>query len=55
MAAFSSAQLVLMLPLTTRENAEMVLRRILTGFQKRHKIWDCRIDTKLREITPSAD
>ena len=54
-AAFSSAQLVLMLPLTTRENAEMVLRRILTGFQKRHKIWDCRIDTKLREITPSAD
>ena len=54
-AAFSSAQLVLMLPLTTRENAEMVLRRILTGFQKRHKIWDCRIDTKLREIIPSAD
>ena len=54
-AAFSSAQLVLMLPLTTRENAEMVLGRILTGFQKRHKIWDCRIDTKLREITPSAD
>jgi DNA-binding SARP family transcriptional activator len=53
-SAFSSAQLVLMLPLTTIENGEMVLRRITGNFYKHHKVRDCRIDTKLHEIRPTA-
>ncbi len=53
-AAYSANQLVVMLPMTTYENGEMVLRRILSAFGKKHRVRDCFIDTKLREINPSA-
>ncbi|MGI5894643.1 MAG: AfsR/SARP family transcriptional regulator [Candidatus Merdivicinus sp.] len=53
-SAYSSNQLVIMLPMTTYENGEMVLRRILAAFTRKHRTRDCFIDTKLREINPSA-
>lgn len=53
-SAYSSNQLVVMLPMTTYENGQKVLRRILAAFTKKHRKYDCYVDTKLREITPSA-
>ena len=53
-SAYSANQLVLMLPMTTYENGEMILRRILAAFTKKHRSRDCFVDTKLREINPSA-
>ena len=53
-SAYSTNQLVVMLPMTTFENGEMVLRRIFTAFVRKHRTRDCFVDTKLREITPSA-
>lgn len=53
-SAYSTNQLVVMLPMTTFENGEMVLRRILAAFTRKHRVRDCFIDTKLREINPST-
>lgn len=53
-SAYSSNQLVVMLPMTTYENGQKVLRRILAAFTKKRRKYDCYVDTKLREITPSA-
>lgn len=53
-SAYSTNQLVVMLPMTTYENGEMVLRRILAAFVRKHRTRDCFVDTKLREISPSA-
>ena len=53
-SAYSVNQLVIMLPMTTFENGQKVLRRILSAFAKKRRKYDCYIDTKLREISPSA-
>ncbi|HIQ58006.1 MAG TPA: winged helix-turn-helix domain-containing protein [Candidatus Merdivicinus intestinavium] len=53
-SVYSTNQLVLMLPMTTYENGQKVLRRILAAFAKKRRKYDCYVDTKLREITPSA-
>lgn len=53
-SAYSANQLVIMLPMTTFENGQKVLRRILSAFAKKRRKYDCYVDTKLREISPSA-
>jgi DNA-binding SARP family transcriptional activator len=49
---YSTYQFILMLPLTTLENGEMVLNRILMKFKKVNKIPKIKITTKLQVIEP---
>ena len=49
-AAYSSTQFIVMLPLITYENAEMVMRRIIRRFEKDYPKKDARIIYKLGPV-----
>ena len=51
-ALYSSAQLVLMLPYTSYENGQMVLRRVVAAFTGRYQYNNIRVETMLQAVDP---
>lgn len=51
-SAYSSTQLVIMLPMTTYENGKKVFERIISNFEQKTKRMDIKINTVLNQVDP---